>query len=142
MFITQNQSACNNVGNNSIKLSCSGNLVPNVWYHKLLRPCGKSDTTAIAILSELVFLYRYNGDTEFHLNFKSLAEKFNFGLSQVKDAIIRLEQEELVTRDLRTIVIGGRKFTKEMFLILNIKNILNITNDFNSDISSDNNLEC
>ncbi|MBP9778924.1 MAG: hypothetical protein KBD25_07070, partial [Rickettsiaceae bacterium] len=57
-----------------------GNIVPHNWYHTLLRPCGKSDTTAITILSELVFLHRYNGATEFQLNFAYFARKFNFGL--------------------------------------------------------------
>lgn len=128
MFISQNHSTCKDVSGNPIKLPFYGNLVPNVWYHKLLRPCGRSDTTAIAILSELVFLHRYNGDTEFRFNFKSLAEKFNFGLSQVRDAIVRLEANNLVSRDLRTIVIQGRSFSNEMFLVLNIGNVQNITN--------------
>ncbi|BBB57484.1 chromosomal replication initiator protein DnaA-like protein (plasmid) [Candidatus Megaera polyxenophila] len=103
-----------------------GNIVPHNWYHTLLRPCGKSDTTAITILSELVFLHRYNGATEFQLNFAYFARKFNFGLSQVKDAVIRLEKLSLLKRDLRTIIVQGRRFTNEMFLLLNISNVLKL----------------
>jgi len=103
-----------------------GNIVPHNWYHTLLRPCGKSDTTAITILSELVFLHRYNGATEFQLNFVYFARKFNFGLSQVKDAVIRLEKLSLLKRDLRTIIVQGRRFTNEMFLLLNISNVLKL----------------
>ena len=126
MFITQEERACNNAEPQASKISISGNIVPHNWYHNLLRPCGKSDTTAIAILSELVFLHRYNGATEFQLNFGYFARKFNFGLSQVKDAVIRLEKLSLLKRDLRTVVVCGRPFVNEMFLILNISNVLKL----------------
>ena len=117
-------------GNNKVNISVyslePGNIVPHNWYHNLLRPCGKSDTTSIAILSELVFLHRYNGSTEFQLNFSYFARKFNFGLSQVKDSVVRLEKLCLLKRDLRTVVICGRSFVNEMFLVLNIKNVLKL----------------
>ncbi len=116
-----------------------GNIVPHNWYHTLLRPCGKSDTTAITILSELVFLHRYNGATEFQLNFAYFARKFNFGLSQVKDAVIRLEKLSLLKRDLRTIIVQGRRFTNEMFLLLNISNVLKLNpNNKTSDQNNSN----
>ena len=101
MIVTQEDRACNNAEPQTNKISISGNIVPSNWYHRLLRPCGKSDTTAIAILSELVFLHRYNGNTEFQLNFNYFKRKFNFGVSQAKDAVIRLEQAELLKRSLR-----------------------------------------
>jgi len=116
-----------------------GNIVPHNWYHTLLRPCGKSDTTAITILSELVFLHRYNGATEFQLNFSYFARKFDFGLSQVKDAVIRLEKLSLLKRDLRTIIVQGRRFTNEMFLLLNISNVLKLNpNNKTSDQNNSN----
>ena len=126
MFIEQDDSACNNAESQNNKISISGNIVPSNWYHLLLRPCGKSDTTAIAILSELVFLHRYNGNTEFQLNFNYFKRKFNFGVSQAKDAVIRLEQAELLKRSLRTVIVRGRRFTNEMFLVLNIENVLKL----------------
>lgn len=126
MLIAQDDSACNNAESQINKISISGNIVPSNWYHRLLRPCGKSDTTAIAILSELVFLHRYNGNTEFQLNFNYFKRKFNFGVSQTKDAVIRLEQAELLKRSLRTVIVRGRRFTNEMFLVLNIENVLKL----------------
>ena len=126
MLIAQDNSACNNAESQTNKISITGNIVPSNWYHNLLRPCGKSDTTAIAILSELVFLHRYNGDTEFQLNFNYFKRKFNFGVSQTKDAVIRLEQTELLKRSLRTVIVRGRRFTNEMFLVLNIENVLKL----------------
>ena len=126
MIVTQEDRACNNAEPQTNKISISGNIVPSNWYHRLLRPCGKSDTTAIAILSELVFLHRYNGNTEFQLNFNYFKRKFNFGVSQAKDAVIRLEQAELLKRSLRTVIVRGRRFTNEMFLVLNIENVLKL----------------
>ena len=126
MIVTQEDRACNNAEPQTNKISISGNIVPSNWYHRLLRPCGKSDTTAIAILSELVFLHRYNGNTEFQLNFNYFKRKFNFGISQAKDAVIRLEQAELLKRSLRTVIVRGRSFTNEMFLVLNIENVLKL----------------
>ena len=126
MIVTQEDRACNNAESQTNKISISGNIVPSNWYHRLLRPCGKSDTTAIAILSELVFLHRYNGNAEFQLNFNYFKRKFNFGVSQAKDAVIRLEQAELLKRSLRTVIVRGRRFTNEMFLVLNIENVLKL----------------
>ena len=126
MIVTQEDRACNNAEPQTNKISISGNIVPSNWYHRLLRPCGKSDTTAIAILSELVFLHRYNGNTEFQLNFNYFKRKFNFGISQAKDAVIRLEHAELLKRSLRTVIVSGRRFTNEMFLVLNIENVLKL----------------
>ena len=95
MKITETTDNDNNVCRIS-KLLEAGNIAPTIWYHKLLRESGKSDCTAITILSELVLLYRYQGNKEFQLNFKYFRNKFNFGLSQVKDAVIRLEKLGLV----------------------------------------------
>ena len=52
MLIAQDDSACNNAESQINKISITGNIVPSNWYHNLLRPCAKSDTTSIAILSE------------------------------------------------------------------------------------------
>ncbi len=125
MKITETPYNDNNLPSFS-ELLGAGNIVPNIWYHKLRRDTGKSDGTAISILSELVFLYRCNNATEFQLNFKYFKKKFNFGLSQVKDAVVRLEKLGLVTRSLRTVSILDRSFANEMFLILNIQNVLKL----------------
>ena len=76
---------------------------------------------------------------EFQLNFAYFARKFNFGLSQVKDAVIRLEKLSLLKRDLRTIIVQGRRFTNEMFLLLNISNVLKLNpNNKTSDQNNSN----
>ncbi len=53
MFIAQNHSAYNSAWRGIVNIpQLVGNIVPNHWYYQLLRPCGKSDTTAITLLSE------------------------------------------------------------------------------------------
>ena len=130
MRITETTDNDNNVSSFTGLLD-TGNLVPTIWYHKLLRECGKSDCTAIAILSELVLLHRDHGSNEFQLNFKYFKDKFNFGLSQVKDAVIRLEKLGLVARSPRTVIILGRSFANAMFLVLNIEKVLELTDETN-----------
>ena len=127
MLITQNHSGCNSAGGGTENISLSGNIVPHIWYHNLTRAGGKSDTVAITILSELVFLHRYQNNSEFQLKFSYFKQKFNFGLSQVKAGIVRLEKAGLVKRDLRTVRMYGRLFTNELFLILNIVEVLKLT---------------
>ena len=48
---------------NSVDIG-SGNIIPNWWYTKILTTGGKADTMAIALLSELWFLYRSTGQEE------------------------------------------------------------------------------
>ena len=127
MLITQNHSGCNSAGGVTDNISLNGNIVPHIWYHKLTRAGGKSDTVAITILSELVFLHRYQSNSEFQLKFSYFKQKFNFGLSQVKAGIVRLEKAGLVKRELRTVRMYGRLFTNELFLILNIVEVLKLT---------------
>ena len=130
MNIAQKGSDCKSQEVGKGELGFVGNLVPNIWYKLLLRPSGRSDTTAIAILAELVLLHRLNGDSEFQLNYHYFKEKFNFGFDQVKDAVVRLEKSDLVVRHFRTIALYGRKFTHELFLSLRVANILKLTTNF------------
>ena len=127
MNIQQNHSVCKSAGGELDNISLSGNIVPHNWYHQLTRAGGKADTVAIAILSELVFLHRYQGDREFQLKFSYFKHKFNFGLSQVKAGIVRLEKVGLVKRDLRTVRVYNRVFNNELFLILNVAGVLKLT---------------
>ena len=134
MNITQEELACNSAVmcedselQNASTLSITGNIVPHCWYHKILRECGKADINAITILSELLFLHRAENKSVFQLPYKYFKSKFNFGLYQVRDAVIRLEKLSLLKREFRTISVQGRLFSGEMFLVLNIKNLSKIS---------------
>ena len=127
MNIAQKELDCNSQERCGGELGLAGNIVPHIWYKLLLRPSGRSDTTAIAILGELVLLHRLNGDSEFQLNYHYFKEKFNFGFNQVKDAVVRLEKSDLVVRRWQTVIFHGRKFTQELFLSLRVANVFKLT---------------
>jgi hypothetical protein len=91
MLIAQDDSAFNNAESQTNTISISGNIILSNWYHRLLRTCNKPDTVAITILSELVSLFLL-ALPKFQLKFLYFKRKFNFGLSQVKDDIVRLEK--------------------------------------------------
>jgi hypothetical protein len=127
MNIAQKELDCNSQERCGGELGLAGNIVPHIWYKLLLRPSGRSDNTAITILSELWFLHRLNGDSEFQLNYHYFKEKFNFGFNQVKDAVVRLEKSDLVVRRWQTVIFHGRKFTQELFLSLRVANVFKLT---------------
>ncbi|MCC8371424.1 MAG: hypothetical protein LN568_01465 [Rickettsia endosymbiont of Pseudomimeciton antennatum] len=130
MLIAQNRCACNSARQVIINISqLTSNIVPSNGHHQLLHPCGKLDTTAGSILSVLIFLYRHNGNSKFQLIFSYFKDKVNFGILQLKDAVIRLEQTKLVLSSFRTVMAYGRKSANELLLILLIGNVLKLTND-------------
>src|SRR5690349_143210 len=124
----------------------SGNLVPHVWYHKILRAGGKPDVIGITILSELLYLYRSEDKTEFQLGYDYFKYKFNCTFSQVHEALVRLEKQELVTRRFRSVTVYGRIFSNEMFLKLHVDSLAKVSQEHRNndnqpnDNPSDNNL--
>ena len=86
-MITKNLSTCKPA---STKLSNpvdigSGNIIPNWWYSTILTTGGKADTMAIALLSELWFLYRSTGQEEHQKDYDYFCNKFTllFGYNDV-----------------------------------------------------------
>ena len=82
-----------------------GNIVPHWWYKEIRATGDKPDLVAITILSELYFLYRKNNGAEFNDGYTYFERKFDFTRSQLKDAIIRLDNKGLAYRSFRTIVV-------------------------------------
>ena len=80
MNITKDSSTCKSA---SLKLLNpvdigSGNIIPNWWYAKILTTSGKAYTMAIALLSELWFLYRSTGQEEHQKDYDYFCNKFIF----------------------------------------------------------------
>jgi hypothetical protein len=105
----------------------AGNIVPNWMYKKILTTGGKSDTMAIALLSELWFLYRSTGQEEHQKDYDYFCNKFNLSRYQVREAFIRLEALGLMKRSVGTIIVQGRKIANILFVTLNVKKLLEIT---------------
>lgn len=118
-----------------------GNIIPNWWYKEIRAAGDKPDLVAITILSELYFLHRKTNGAEFNDGYPYFERKFDFTRSQLKDAIIRLADADLVDRTFRTVVINGRNFPNELHLKINIPKLLQLKSKYvssTSEASSDN----
>ena len=105
----------------------SGNIIPNWWYSTILTTGGKADTMAIALLSELWFLYRSTGQEEHQKDYDYFCNKFNLSTYQIREAFIRLEALDLMKRSIGSIVVQGRKFANILFVTLNVKKLLEMS---------------
>lgn len=118
-----------------------GNIIPNWWYKEIRAAGDKPDLVAITILSELYFLHRKTNGAEFNDGYPYFEHKFDFTRSQLKDAIIRLADADLVKRTFRTVVINGRNFPNELHLQINLPRLLQLKSKYVSSksISDSNN---
>jgi len=107
-----------------------GNIIPNWWYKEIRAAGDKPDLVAITILSELYFLHRKTNGAEFNDGYPYFERKFDFTRSQLKDAIIRLADADLVDRTFRTVVINGRNFPNELHLKINIPKLLQLKSKY------------
>ena len=100
-----------------------GNVVPTSWYHTITLANSKPDQIGSTIMSELLNQYNITGKLSFHMNYKYFKKKFNFSRVQTRNALLRLEEKNLVKRQFETIRKNNRKFTNQMFLNLNIEKL-------------------
>ncbi len=140
MFITKNPAIRKSVSPKPFKSIDIGvgNIVPNWMYKKILTTGGKSDTMAIALLSDLWFLYRSTGQEEHQKDYDYFCNKFNLSRYQVREAFIRLEALGLMKRSVGTIIVQRRKIANILFVTLNVKKLLEITPSYLQTESDDN----
>lgn len=102
------------------RLNLSGNVIPTNWWHHIKIPSGKPDSTAIVLLSEIIYWYRpsemrdestgelkgwrkrFKGD-KLQRSYQSFADQFGFTKREVTDALKRLKSQGIITLELRTI---------------------------------------
>jgi hypothetical protein len=104
----------------------AGNISPRFWYHRILRAGRKADTIGIAILSELVFLYRRTGETEFDFGYQYFKRQLNLTQVQTYEALVRLEARGFVKRGTKLAVIYGRAIGTELLIILNVDAVIKL----------------
>ncbi|WGM00391.1 replication protein [Arsenophonus nasoniae] len=102
------------------RINLSGNVIPANWWHHIKMPSGKPDSTAIVLLSEIIYWYRpteirdestgelkgwrkrFQGD-KLQRSYQSFADQFGFTKREVTDALKRLKSQGIITLELRTI---------------------------------------
>lgn len=102
------------------KMNFTGNIIPANWWRHVVLPSKKPDSTAIVLLSDIVYWYRpaevrdeftgaivgyrkrFHGD-KLQRSYQSFADQFGFTKRETTDALKRLRDAGLVTLELRTI---------------------------------------
>jgi hypothetical protein len=127
------------------QLHFEGNIIPSSWFEHLRRESGKPYTTAIILLSEIVYWYRpkevrseatgqvierrkkFKAD-KLQRTYDSFANQFGFTKRQVKDAMKFLRDEGIIDLDFRTITTAsGTKMGNVLFIGLNVDALREIT---------------
>lgn len=108
-----------------------GNIIPHEWYKKFSGPDGP-DLVCITLLADIVGLYRlghniyesknpnfptFTGDSLF-LSYEYFEEKFGFGKDRVRRALVRLENLNILKREVRNIQSSLNKRINKLFVIL------------------------
>lgn len=102
------------------RLNLSGNVIPSNWWQHIKLPSGKPDSTAIILLSDIVYWYRpseirdevtgelkgwrkrFHGD-KLQRSYQAFANQFGFSKREATDALKRLRDADLITLELRTV---------------------------------------
>ena len=126
------------------KMNITGNVTPPIWFKRITFDSGKPNSTAVLILSDIVYWYRpteirdehtgllkgfkkkFKGDM-LQRNYAAFSEQYGFTKRQVKDAMDVLVKMGLVIREFRTVTAGETKLYNVMYLGLNPDRLLALT---------------
>lgn len=121
-----------------------GNIIPHAWYQTLRLESGKPDLVAMILLSDFVYWHRptivrdeqsgqvtkvkkkFKADL-LQKSYKSLTEQFGFSDKQIREALKRLEDKQVLKRVLRTIDTSIGRLPNMLFIELNISGLVKIT---------------
>lgn len=127
-----------------ISVQITGNVIPVIWYKTITHSNGKPDTNAISLLSDIVYWYRpmekrdeatgqmigyqkkYRAD-KLQRSYRQIMELYGFSRRQAELALNNLCQLGVVTKEFRTIEVGGQKLNNVMYLDLNVDKLLELT---------------
>jgi hypothetical protein len=124
MKITQNTGECKPLNSASAIFFSNSISIPQIWYYKVLVKTGKPDHVGITILSELLRLHVASGEAlcEFQLSYPKFKSRFNYSYDQVYEGLVRLDNQSLITR-------------RGKLLVLNIKKLAELTTNNTKDLS-------
>ncbi len=136
-----------NTGNHIVdevgKLHFTGNIIPETWYQTIVNEKGKLNTIAVLILSDIVYWYRPTEIRDEHTlsvsyqkkfsadllqrSYEQLCNKFNISKKQARDALIILENLNVIKRHLRTVNTPNGALGNVMFIELLIDGLIKVT---------------
>ena len=111
----------------------SGDVIPPQWYKHLRFDNDKPHLLAILILADIVYWYRpietrdeitgqslglrkkFRGD-KLQRDYQAFMDKFGVSKKQVRDAIGFLEQNKIIDKEFRNIVISGQPINNRLYL--------------------------
>ncbi|WP_273125785.1 DnaD domain-containing protein [Bacillus weihaiensis] len=145
----------NSTGNKTVdeigKIHFEGNIIPHAWYQTLRLESGKPDLVAMILLSDFVYWHRptivrdeqtgqvtatkkkFKADL-LQKSYKSLTEQFGFSDKQIREALKRLEDKQVLKRVLKTIDTPIGKLPNMLFIKLNVSGLVKITFPESKDI--------
>lgn len=125
-------------------INITGNIIPMIWFKKILYPSGKPNLLAINILADIVYWYRpteirdektgeiiaykkkFSADL-LQRNYEQISKMFGCSKREATNAIICLENLGLIKRIFRKINDNGLVMSNVLFLELNPDKVLEIT---------------
>ena len=126
-------------------VNLTGNVIPHIWYKKIVRENGKPNHLAISLLADIVYWYRpVEIRDEATGNIIGLQKRFKSDMLQktydqyadfygesdrsVRAALKHLEDMGLIRREFRTITLSNEmKVPNVMFIALNADRLIEIT---------------
>jgi hypothetical protein len=108
-----------------------GNIIPNKWYKKFIGPDGP-DLVCITLLADIIALYRFGhniyesnnpnspkftGDS-LSLSYEYFEEKFGFSKERTRRALVRLENLNILKREIYNIRSSLNKRVNRLFIVL------------------------
>ena len=112
-----------------------GNIIPQAWYHTILRETGKPYLNAIIILADILYWYRpvevrdersgnlvgyrkrFKADL-LQRNYAQFADEFGLTKRDVTNAITALEKLGVIKRVFRTITVNGKLVPNVLYIEL------------------------
>lgn len=126
-------------------MNFAGNIIPQTWYKTITKKDGKPDTTAIILLSEIVYWYRpqeirdeisgefiglkkkFHDDNYLQKGYQELADTFGFGYQEVQRAIKRLEDIGVIQRIFQRVASEKGVLPNMLFIDLNVDRLAELT---------------
>lgn len=123
----------NEVVNKIGEISINGNIIPDSWYIHLRNNKGKIQTNAAIILADILYWYspvpvydistgklkeygKKFKDDLLQANYKYFFDKFGFSENQTRNALIFLEEKQIISREFRDIKIDKHILNNIMYI--------------------------